>query len=102
MFIANPASGNGTPPEMLPGFWRWISQLMPPGAGGSALRNVSYFGGNALLRPLLVLGAFVLVGAGLTAVADAVRRRRSHEVQPVQPAGANGHAPAAAGALQAA
>jgi hypothetical protein len=102
MFIANPASGNGTPPEMLPGFWRWISQLMPPGAGGTALRNVGYFGGNAMLRPLLVLSAFAVVGAGLTSVADAVRRRRSREVQPVQAPAADGHAPVRSGALQAA
>jgi hypothetical protein len=95
MFIANPASGNGTPPEMLPGFWRSISQLMPAGAGGTALRNVSYFGGNAVVRPLLVLGTFALVGAGITAVADAARRRRSHEVQPVEPAGTDGHLAAA-------
>jgi hypothetical protein len=101
MFIANPASGNGTPPEMLPGFWRSISQLMPPGAGGTVLRNVSYFGGNAVVRPLLVLGVFAGLGAMLTAVADAAHRRRSHAVQSAEPAHVDGQ-PEAAAVLQAA
>jgi hypothetical protein len=95
MFVANPASGNGTPPEMLPGFWRSISQLMPPGAGGTALRNVSYFGGNALFRPLLVLGGFAVVGAGLTALADTARRRRAHHVRRLEARRPGAHAPAA-------
>lgn len=74
--IGNPASGNGTAPELLPGFWRAIGQLMPPGAGGTGLRNTSYFDGNALPEPLLVLGSYVVVGALLVLVADAWRRRR--------------------------
>lgn len=76
LVIANPASGNGTAPELLPGFWRWISQLMPPGAGGTGLRNTSYFDGNALAQPLLVLGGYVLAGGLLVLAADASRRRR--------------------------
>ena len=75
LFIANPASGNGTAPEMLPGFWRFLSQLMPPGAGGAALRNASYFGGNAMLKPLLVLGAFAVFGAVLVPSASWLARR---------------------------
>lgn len=74
--IANPASGNGTAPELLPGFWRSISQLMPPGAGGTGLRNTSYFDGNALAEPLLVLGSYVVAGGLLVLAADAWRRRR--------------------------
>lgn len=100
LFIANPASGNGTAPEMLPGFWRFISQLMPPGAGGTALRNVSYFSDNAIIRPLVVLGAFAAVGVLLVAAADAARRRRSRAVQPVSAAGGEGHSRTSSGALQ--
>ena len=54
VLVGNPASGNGTAPELLPEPWRAIGQLMPSGAGGSALRNVAYFDGNAVLQPLLV------------------------------------------------
>jgi hypothetical protein len=77
LVIGNPASGNGTAPELLPGFWRWISQLMPPGAGGTGLRNTSYFDGAALGQPILVLTGYAVAGALLVVVADAVRRRRS-------------------------
>jgi hypothetical protein len=77
LVIGNPASGNGTAPELLPGFWRWISQLMPPGAGGTGLRNTSYFDGAALGQPILVLTGYAVAGALLVGVADAVHRRRS-------------------------
>jgi hypothetical protein len=74
LVIGNPASGNGTAPELLPGFWRWISQLMPPGAGGTGIRNLSYFDGHALTKPVLVLVAYAALGAALVLGADAVRR----------------------------
>jgi hypothetical protein len=77
LIIGNPASGNATAPELLPGFWRWISQFMPPGAGGTGLRNVAYFDGNATIRPVLVLMSYAIVGAALVFAADAIRRRRA-------------------------
>jgi hypothetical protein len=86
LVTANPASGNATAPELLPGFWRWISQLMPPGAGGTGLRNVAYFDGNATLRPIVVLAAYAVVGAALVALADAIRRRRGRAIHEAQSA----------------
>ena len=77
LVIGNSASGNGAAPELLPGFWRWISQLMPPGAGGTGIRNVSYFDGHALTQPLLVLATYAALGAALVVAADALRRRRT-------------------------
>ena len=68
LLIGNPGSGNGSAPELLPGFWRAVGPLLPPGAGGTALRNVAYFDGAALGRPLLVLLAFVAAGGALLAV----------------------------------
>ena len=63
--LGNPGSGNASAPELLPGFWRVTGQLMPPGAGGQALRDVAYFDGHALLVPALVLAAWALFGAAL-------------------------------------
>jgi hypothetical protein len=63
--VGNPGSGNATAPELLPGFWRVAGQLLPPGAGGQALRDVAYFDGHALLAPALVLAAWALLGATL-------------------------------------
>jgi hypothetical protein len=86
LLIGNPGSGNGTAPELLPGFWRAVGPLLPPGAGGSALRNVAYFDGAALTRPLLVLAAFATFGTVLV-----LARRRPvalHHAAPAVPAAA--------------
>ena len=63
--LGNPGSGNASAPELLPGFWRVTGQLLPPGAGGQAIRDVAYFDGHALAQPALVLAAWALLGAAL-------------------------------------
>ena len=63
--LGNPGSGNASAPELLPGFWRVAGQLLPPGAGGQALRDVAYFDGHALLAPALALAAWAVLGAAL-------------------------------------
>jgi hypothetical protein len=70
LMLGNPAAGLGTAPELLPSPWQEIGPLLPPGALGSALRNVAYFDGVELLGPLLVLSAWCAVGIVLHAVAD--------------------------------
>jgi hypothetical protein len=85
LVIGNPASGNGTAPELLPDFWRHISQLMPPGAGGTGLRNIAYFDGAALAQPILVLTGYAVAGALLVAAADVVRHRRKPQIEVVEP-----------------
>jgi hypothetical protein len=70
LMIGNPASGLATAPELLPSPWKEVGPLLPPGAVGSALRNVAYFDGTKLLGPLLVLAGWIAVGAVLHALAD--------------------------------
>jgi hypothetical protein len=60
--VGSPSSGGGTAPELLPGFWRAISQLLPPGAGTTAMRDVVYFNGHGAARALLVLGIYAILG----------------------------------------
>ncbi len=84
--IGNPGSGNASAPELLPGPWRDVSQLLPPGAGGSAVRGTAYFDGAALTEPLLVLGGWAAAGALLVLVADRIAARRSAERRPAEPA----------------
>ena len=74
VLVGNPGSGNASAPELLPGFWRVTGQLLPPGAGGQALRDAAYFDGHALAQPALVLAAWALLGAALLL---AGRRARS-------------------------
>jgi len=68
-FVGNPASGATSAPELLPGFWRAVGPLLPPGAGITGLRNVAYFDGAALATPLIVLAAFAVAGLALTLTA---------------------------------
>ena len=47
---------------MQPGFFAALSQLLPPGAALTALRNAEYFDWAATLAPLLVLGGWAAGG----------------------------------------
>lgn len=74
MLLGNPLSGVAAGPEMLPSGWGTFGQLLPPGAYGSAMRSIVYFDGAAVGRPLLVLGAWVLLGVLLVLLAAARTR----------------------------
>ena len=62
LVIGNPASGGSSAPELLPGFWRGLSQLLPPGAALTAMRDVVYFHGHGMTHALVVLGAYAILG----------------------------------------
>lgn len=71
LFVAlgNPASGGPLATELLmPDLWRAVGGLLPPGAGTTLVRNISYFDGNAIGRPLLVLAGYALVGGLIAAL----------------------------------
>jgi hypothetical protein len=67
-----PASGGTIPSPYLPTLWRTFGPYLPAGAGTTAVRNTIYFDGNAITKPLLVLAAYLVVGAAAVIV---VRRR---------------------------
>jgi hypothetical protein len=75
VLLGNPLSGLAGAPELLPGAWGTVGQLLPPGATGSLLRSVSWFDGAGAGAPLLVLGTWCLAGLVLLA-AGSVRRSR--------------------------
>jgi len=85
LVIGNPASGGSSAPELLPGFWRTLSQLLPPGAGVTSLRDVVYFNGHGSSHALIVLAVYAVLGG---AVAMTARRLRT------RPAAATVHAAA--------
>ena len=64
-----PAAGGSVPAAFLPGFWRTIGPYLPAGAGTTAVRNTLYFGGNAITHALVVLTAYLLVGAAVMVTA---------------------------------
>jgi hypothetical protein len=62
VFIGNPFAGTSSAPELLPDAINHIGQLLPPGAGASALRNAVYFDSNALGEHVVVLLAWSAIG----------------------------------------
>ena len=59
------SAGGAVTYEFEPGFYGAVSQLLPPGAALTAVRNVQYFDWAATLTPLLVLGAWAAGGLAL-------------------------------------
>jgi hypothetical protein len=54
--------------ELQPAFFRAVSQLLPPGAALTALRNAVYLGNAHIAGALVVLGAWAAAGAGALAL----------------------------------
>ena len=73
MVLGNPLSGAASAPQMLPEGWSTLGQLLPPGAAATALRSVVYFDGAGSAGAVVVLAAWVVVGAVLLTVG--LRRR---------------------------
>jgi hypothetical protein len=73
VILGNPSAGGVFPPPLMPPFWRAIGPWLPNGAGTDLNRSVAYFDGSDVLRPLLVLSAWIVVGVALTLVASVLR-----------------------------
>jgi hypothetical protein len=80
--IGNPASGGSSAPELLPAFWRAISQLLPPGAGATAMRDSVYFDGHGAAWALIVLALYAVLGLIGAIVFDRIKNRRAAHTVP--------------------
>ncbi len=58
-----PASGGTVPSAYLPSIWRILGPYLPAGAGTTAVRNTIYFDGNKVATSLIILAAYLIVGA---------------------------------------
>ncbi|GGV22176.1 membrane protein [Streptomyces longisporoflavus] len=84
VLIGNPFSGVTSAPQLLPEPVGFIGQLLPPGAGGTLLRSVSFFDGARVTTPLITLTVWGLLG--LTAVLLGTLRRRPAPARDEAPA----------------
>ncbi|MEV5314231.1 ABC transporter permease [Streptomyces sp. NPDC052610] len=91
MLLGNPFSGAAGAPQLLPEPAGAIGQWLPPGAGASLLRSVSYFDGAAATGPLLTLVWWAALGPGAVLLGAALKSR-AREAEP-----AAGREPALAG-----
>ena len=95
MLLGNPLSGAASAPEMLPRPWGALGQLLPPGAGATALRGVGFFQGAGVAGALSVLVLWSAAGLGLLGIA-LLRERRPRRVgggptAPTAPVAARAH-----------
>ncbi|MDX3380381.1 ABC transporter permease [Streptomyces niveiscabiei] len=75
MLLGNPFSGAASAPQMLPAPAGTIGQWLPPGAGATLLRSVSFFDGAASLGPALTLTWWAAIGLGLVLLGTALKNR---------------------------
>lgn len=75
MLLGNPFSGASSAPEMLPEPAGAIGQWLPPGAGVSLLRSVSFFDGAAAAGPALTLTWWAALGLGAVLLAGTPKER---------------------------
>jgi hypothetical protein len=75
LVIGNPASGGSSAPELLPGFWRTLSQILPPGAAVTSMRDVVYFDGHGSSHELIVLAIYAVLGGAVAMIAYRLRAR---------------------------
>jgi len=71
--LGNPSSGGPYATELLPGLWRTLGPYLPTGAGVDLVRNLAYFDGQAIGRPLVVLTAWLALGVAMVGAFARVR-----------------------------
>ncbi|GAA4119871.1 DUF3533 domain-containing protein [Nocardioides fonticola] len=88
--LGNPSSGGAVPYDFLPGWLGALGPFLVNGAGVDLVRNLVYFDGNALARPLAVLAVWALAGSIGAVSVSAARYRRSGDDPDLAPAVAAG------------
>jgi len=62
VILGNPASGGPFARPLLPGLWRTIGGVVPPGASVDLARSALFFDGARIAGPILVLVGWSVVG----------------------------------------
>jgi hypothetical protein len=65
VILGNSASGGPFARPLLPGLWRTIGGVLPPGAGVDLARSALFFGGARIVGPILVLVVWAALGTAL-------------------------------------
>ena len=65
VIFGNAASGGPFARPLLPGLWRTIGGILPPGASVDLARSALFFDGARIVGPILVLVAWVALGTAL-------------------------------------
>ncbi len=79
ILLGNPFSAAASAPEFLPQPWGELGQLLPPGAGITAVRSAAFFDGAAIGQPLLVLSIWLAAGLLLVLLGRTRREPVDHD-----------------------
>ncbi|NQX35026.1 hypothetical protein [Herbiconiux sp. VKM Ac-2851] len=74
MLVGNPISGAAQPVQFLPAPWGAVGQFLPPGAGATLLRDLSYFPAAPTWAAWLVLAGWIVLGVLLMTLGHFRRR----------------------------
>jgi hypothetical protein len=80
MIVGNPLSGIASSAYWLPSGWAELGQLLPPGASGTLLRSLAFFGGHGGGAALIVLICWAAIGVALSFAAS--RRTPADAAEP--------------------
>ena len=69
LLVGNPLSGMASAPELLPGGWGTLGQLLPQGATATLLRSTALFSGAGATTAIAVLACWAVVGAVMIVIA---------------------------------
>ncbi len=83
VFVGNPFSGVTSAPQLLPDPVGTVGQWLPPGAGGSLIRDTTYFAGHGAVQHIAVLGLWSVFG--IAAIVIGHRRTGRHELHRLSP-----------------
>ena len=65
VILGNSASGGPFARPLLPGLWRTVGGVLPPGAGVDLARSALFFDGARIAGPILVLVGWAVLGTAL-------------------------------------
>ena len=65
VILGNSASGGPFARPLLPGLWRTVGGVLPPGASVDLSRSALFFGGSRIAGPILVLVVWAVLGTAL-------------------------------------
>ncbi|MDL4817899.1 carboxypeptidase regulatory-like domain-containing protein [Actinomadura opuntiae] len=82
VLLSIPSSGGAIPYQLVPGFFRALHPVMPLGNLLDALHGLFYFGNEGLLRPTLVLCAWVAAGFALVGFGAYLQHRKAAQAEP--------------------
>lgn len=88
VILGNPSAGGAYQAELLPPFWRFLTNALPTGAGTDTVRRIVYLDSHGVSGHLIVISIWLIAGAVVTVIASHLRHRSARKNQVNSPAGA--------------